>query len=79
MRKVNRERRCHPPRRRQPRHLRRRQRRLPTRICHGRPAILALRILGALALAEITLRSGAGAAPIAGVMTGNRHLAGDHR
>jgi hypothetical protein len=40
------------------------------RLRHGRPSVLAARILGAFALAEITLHSGAGPAPEAGALTG---------
>jgi hypothetical protein len=43
---------------------------LPAQVRHGRPAYLAARILTAAGLAEITLHSGAGPAPAAGVVTG---------
>ena len=43
---------------------------LAARMRHGRPRVLAARLLAAFAMAEITLHSGAGPAPAAGVLTG---------
>jgi hypothetical protein len=43
---------------------------LAARLQHGRPLGLAARILGAAALAQITLHSGAGPAPEGGVLAG---------
>jgi hypothetical protein len=43
---------------------------LPARIRHGRPARLAARILIAAAAAVLVLHSGAGAPPVAGLLTG---------
>ncbi len=44
---------------------------MSARLRHGRPAVLAARILGAfVALAGITLHSGAGPAPVTGTLTG---------
>jgi hypothetical protein len=40
------------------------------RIRHGCPGRLAARLLAGLALAEITLRSGAGPAPVTGTLAG---------
>jgi len=41
-----------------------------TRLRHGRPLVLAGRLLGGFALAQITLHAGAGPAPAAGVLAG---------
>jgi hypothetical protein len=43
---------------------------VPSRIRHGRPGRLLLRILAAAALALVVLHSGAGTPPIAGLITG---------
>ena len=43
---------------------------VPARIRHGKPGRLTLRTAAALALAEAAVRSGAGPAPIAGMLTG---------
>lgn len=43
---------------------------LHARLRNGRPGVLAARLAGAVVLAEITLHSGAGAAPAAGALTG---------
>jgi hypothetical protein len=43
---------------------------VPARLRHGRPLLLAARVLGASALAQITLHVGAGPAPDAGVLAG---------
>jgi len=43
---------------------------VPARIRHGRPAFLALRVLAAAGLAEITLHARAGTAATAGVLAG---------
>ena len=43
---------------------------LAARPRHGRPRVLAARLLAAFVLAEITLHSGAGPAPVAGMLTG---------
>jgi hypothetical protein len=40
------------------------------RLRHGRPLVLAARILAAFALAEITLHTGAGLPAVAGTMAG---------
>ena len=40
------------------------------RLRHGRPGRLATRILAAFAMAEITLHSGAGPAPVVGTLAG---------
>ena len=42
----------------------------PARVRHGRPGMLALRTLAALAAAEAALHSGAGPAPAAGALAG---------
>ena len=42
----------------------------PVRIRHGKPGRLTLRTAAALALAEAAVHSGAGPAPIAGMLTG---------
>lgn len=42
----------------------------PARVRYGRPAFLILRALTAFALAQATLHSGAGPAPIAGTLAG---------
>jgi hypothetical protein len=43
---------------------------VPARIWHGRPARLVLRIVAAVVLAVLATRTGAGAPPIAGLVTG---------
>lgn len=43
---------------------------MPARIRHGRPGVLAARVLSAVILAVVAARSGAGPAPAAGVITG---------
>ena len=43
---------------------------MAARLRHGRPWVLAGRVLGAFALAEVTLHSGAGPAPEAAALTG---------
>jgi hypothetical protein len=43
---------------------------LPARVRYGRPRVLILRTLAAAALAEAAAHSGAGPAPVAGVLTG---------
>jgi hypothetical protein len=43
---------------------------LPTRIRHGRPGRLAVRVLAAVVLAVVAARSGAGGPAAAGVVAG---------
>jgi hypothetical protein len=43
---------------------------VPARVRHGRPARLALRAVAAAALAFLALHTGAGTAPVAGLLTG---------
>ena len=45
-------------------------RRVLARLRHGRPVVLAARVLAGLALAAITLHTGAGPAPQIGVLAG---------